>query len=350
MAKRRDFVNHKWRCFGQALEKGIDFYNRKMYADAKEFFQEAFSINCDDFVINFWLMRVAIMTHDYTGAREYLSKCIQIEPKLKDLLIDPWYKVLNDSMQGKESEELETLNQRTNELLDYCHRNKEFSIYTFVGIVGFYFLSSSIYEFTLDILQLQFHIQMTIHLISYIYLFKFLFFLLPVAFYYNYKSLCTPNLWIELCRVKRCFNELCRNNSFKVVALSYCVIIMFPEVFSFFYPEFSGEAAKGFLSRYSGYPVPNYLGNLLMAPVLEEILFRGILFNYIKKYNKSLAYLVVSFLFYCYHGEFASGEHFIKSMIYCWLYDKYGTMVAPIVVHFLNNFLFIITLWIELLR
>jgi len=336
--------------FGQALEKGIDFYNRRMYADAKEFFQKAFCINRDDFVINFWLMRVSIMTLDYTSGQEFLSRCIQIEPKLKDMLIDPWCKVLNESLQGKESDELETLNQKTNELLDRCHQDRNFTIYNFVGVLALYFLTLSIYEFVLDVLQFRFRIQMTIHLISYIYLLKVLFFSLPIALYYFHKSLYTPNLWIELCRVKRCFNELGRNNRFKVMALGFCIFVMLPEVISIFYPEFSEESAKMVVANYNVYPIPNFLYILLIAPVVEEILFRGMLFKYIKKYDKSLAYIMTSILFYYFHGEAASDGHYIHSLIYCWSYNKYGTMVAPIILHFLNNFLFIITLCIENLR
>ena len=134
------------------------------------------------------------------------------------------------------------------------------------------------------------------------------------------------------------------------MALGYCIILLLPEVFSLFRPELSEESAKGFLNSYSGYPILNHLGNLFIAPVFEEILFRGMLFNYIKKYNKSLAYVIVSILFYFYHGEAASVGHFIKSIVYCWSYDKYGMLIAPIVLHFLNNCLFLLTLCIEYLR
>jgi membrane protease YdiL (CAAX protease family) len=81
--------------------------------------------------------------------------------------------------------------------------------------------------------------------------------------------------------------------------------------------------------------------------VFEEILFRGMLFTYIKKYNKLLAYLGISFLFYYYHSEAAVVGHLIGSMLYCWSYEKYGTLVAPIALHFLNNFLFLLTLFKE---
>ncbi|MDF2636923.1 MAG: amino terminal protease self-immunity, partial [Pelosinus sp.] len=207
-------MNLKWICFGQYLEKGMDYYNQGMYADAKGFFQKAFCVNPSDFVLNFWLMRVAVMTHDYTGAKEYLAKCIEMKPALNELLIDPWSKVLDDSIQGKELGDLETLNQKTNKLLEHCQRNRDFTIYDFVGVVALYYLSWSVYEFILDVLQFRLRIQMTIHLVSYVYIIKFLIFLVPIGLYYFHKPLCTPNLWIELGKVKRCFSELCKNNSF----------------------------------------------------------------------------------------------------------------------------------------
>ena len=49
------------------------------------------------------------------------------------------------------------------------------------------------------------------------------------------------------------------------------------------------------------------------------------------------AYPIVSIMFYFYHGSFATLQHFVMSMVFCWAYARYETLWAPILLHMLQN-------------
>ncbi len=92
---------------------------------------------------------------------------------------------------------------------------------------------------------------------------------------------------------------------------------------------------------------------LVFAPLVEEYLFRGLLQNFLKSYiSVSKAILVSSFIFALFH--FAPGQKaanltivsclFIFSLVLGFLYEKYKTLWAPIVLHATFNFLSILNL------
>lgn len=81
-----------------------------------------------------------------------------------------------------------------------------------------------------------------------------------------------------------------------------------------------------------------------LAPVLEELLFRGLLY---KAWEKRLGWagsmILVSILFGLYHPLFWSA--FASSIVFACLYRRTGSLWAPIVVHAIFN----ISLWYPLL-
>ena len=87
---------------------------------------------------------------------------------------------------------------------------------------------------------------------------------------------------------------------------------------------------------------------VLLAPVVEEILFRGVLYPAIKLrgYPKS-ALIGTSLLFAAIHGSLMTlVPLFFLAAVFVWLYERTGTLAAPIVAHsFFNTVNFFIFIY-----
>lgn len=82
-----------------------------------------------------------------------------------------------------------------------------------------------------------------------------------------------------------------------------------------------------------------YLQILIFAPLLEEIIFRKILFTGLnKKYNIYVALINSSLIFSLIHFNFLqSFETFFGGLLIGWIYFKTKSLIYPIIAHFLNN-------------
>ena len=84
-----------------------------------------------------------------------------------------------------------------------------------------------------------------------------------------------------------------------------------------------------------------YLGvfTVAIAPVAEEFIFRGMLYPLIKQSGwPRLAWFGVSFLFALIHWDAAAFiPLFLLALGFTWLYEKTGSLLAPITAHALFN-------------
>lgn len=90
-----------------------------------------------------------------------------------------------------------------------------------------------------------------------------------------------------------------------------------------------------------------YAVTVLLAPFVEEILFRGLLFGAVRNKNRTLAYVVSVLAFSLYHvWQYAVVD--LSALIYmlsyipvsyalAWCYDRSGSIWVPIGLHMLNN-------------
>jgi Predicted metal-dependent membrane protease len=78
---------------------------------------------------------------------------------------------------------------------------------------------------------------------------------------------------------------------------------------------------------------------LLVAPVFEEIVFRGVFFKTLmSRYKFSVAATITSLLFAIIHFEpVAMPFLFMGAVLYCWVYMKTGSILLPITLHIINN-------------
>jgi len=78
---------------------------------------------------------------------------------------------------------------------------------------------------------------------------------------------------------------------------------------------------------------------IVLAPVAEEFMFRGVLFPYVKQLGyPRLAWFGVSFLFAIIHVNAPTFVPlFVLALIFTWLYQKTDCLLAPIAAHSLFN-------------
>jgi len=78
----------------------------------------------------------------------------------------------------------------------------------------------------------------------------------------------------------------------------------------------------------------------ICGPILEELIFRGIVYNKLKIFNKKMtAIILTSVIFGLVHTNIINGIYgFGVSFILIYLYEKHKTLKAPIIMHiFLNT-------------
>ncbi|MBA4687816.1 MAG: CPBP family intramembrane metalloprotease [Candidatus Galacturonibacter soehngenii] len=81
------------------------------------------------------------------------------------------------------------------------------------------------------------------------------------------------------------------------------------------------------------------LAAVILAPVIEELLFRGLVFNRLNRYaGKIPAMLISSVFFGAYHGNMVQGVYaFVVGMLFVFIYDRYKSIFAPILAHVIAN-------------
>lgn len=90
-----------------------------------------------------------------------------------------------------------------------------------------------------------------------------------------------------------------------------------------------------------------YTGNLvlallltgLVAPIAEEMLFRGIIFNSFKRSLPVLSSALISAAFFgVYHGNSVQGIYgFVLGLLFLYAYEYYGDFKVPVLLHILHN-------------
>lgn len=79
----------------------------------------------------------------------------------------------------------------------------------------------------------------------------------------------------------------------------------------------------------------------VVAPIVEEILFRGVVFNRMKENNRIITSVILSSLvFAVYHQNIVQGIYaFIMGCIIAYLYELFGRFYVPVCVHIVSNVL-----------
>ena len=106
--------------------------------------------------------------------------------------------------------------------------------------------------------------------------------------------------------------------------------------------EMLAHAKSGWTIAYMG------VFAIVIAPVAEEFIFRGMLFPFLKRLGfPKLAWFGVSFLFALIHANIPTFVPlFVFALALTWLYEKTDNLLAPITAHALFNAVnFMVLLW-----
>lgn len=84
----------------------------------------------------------------------------------------------------------------------------------------------------------------------------------------------------------------------------------------------------------------------ICGPILEELIFRGIVYNRLKIFNnKKTATILTSIIFGIIHSNIINAIYaFVVSFVFIYLYEKYKTLKAPIFMHIFLNITIIVML------
>ncbi len=151
--------------------------------------------------------------------------------------------------------------------------------------------------------------------------------------------------WTQLKEFKWTVKGLSDNVTIVWWPLLFYVAIL---VFQFFFPTSSDSINQRAVESFTqNYPVLAFFLVVIFAPIIEEMLFRGLLAQYlfpkIEKTNKAILYMVVSGVLFSFAH---TPTQFIHFMIYftmgvsiAWLYVSKRDLRYPIALHMFNNLL-----------
>lgn len=73
----------------------------------------------------------------------------------------------------------------------------------------------------------------------------------------------------------------------------------------------------------------------LITPLTEEIVFRGIVYNRMRRdYGLIIALIVAPLIFGLYHGNMVQAAYgFILGLLITWSYERYGSFLIPYIIH-----------------
>lgn len=124
-------------------------------------------------------------------------------------------------------------------------------------------------------------------------------------------------------------------NYILLILLGFILSIIFNTIF--YYIDKSLKISN--LYNSSSINIENIISTVLIGPIIEEIMFRGIMYNEaLKKYSNMKAIIIVTVIFSLFHFNiFQSLYALALGFILIYVYLKNKTIIAPIIVHASSN-------------
>lgn len=114
-------------------------------------------------------------------------------------------------------------------------------------------------------------------------------------------------------------------------------------------PDFSNANDQNIMGLFQEYPALLGFATVFLAPVYEELLYRGLLFQGFQRKNRLLAYALSAGVFSAIHVVGYIGLYDPLTLVLCfaqylpagialaWAYEKSDTIVTPIMMHIIIN-------------
>lgn len=95
---------------------------------------------------------------------------------------------------------------------------------------------------------------------------------------------------------------------------------------------------------YSGGMIAELLFLSVIAPVMEELLFRGLIYSRIKEFTPVIPAMIwASLVFALLHGNLVQGIYaFVMGFLLCYVYERYNSLAAPVLMHISSNLIAVI--------
>lgn len=92
-------------------------------------------------------------------------------------------------------------------------------------------------------------------------------------------------------------------------------------------------------SQYASTFLIGFISYVIITPVAEELLFRGVVYNCVRRIVKvNVAVLISGFFFAAYHGNSVQGLYaFVMGCLMAYGYEYFGSFYVPVAVHVLAN-------------
>lgn len=151
--------------------------------------------------------------------------------------------------------------------------------------------------------------------------------------YFHYSTLLPLNLWLRYQWVKEQMNCLARDLSFRQLTVGFLIgagVYYFG--LNLLSPQLTVQSFKNPVD------IQIVLWNWLAGPSAppSEELWRLAWYNYLAKYDKYYACVGVSLLFMWSHWS-AVPANFLLSLVCIWTYNRYNTIIAPMILHLAYN-------------
>lgn len=91
-----------------------------------------------------------------------------------------------------------------------------------------------------------------------------------------------------------------------------------------------------------------FISVVILAPIFEELIFRGMILNTLTKYNKMFAIIVTSLLFGLLHLNITQAiPAFFMSLVLCYMYVQTDSILVTILAHAGNNLLALMSVYLD---
>ncbi len=296
---------------GKILYAAIHAYKLEEYIKASTLLDKVLLINHNDFETILWKARTNVMLKKYQDAIDLIDSYNQkrINSELMKIAIS-WRTFCLDKINYIDTrKDITTLNKETDELLLRYQHCRQFDLVDLGKAILLLFAIIFV------VIKLNISFQMRESVIAGLYA-------CIITFYYYQRSILPSNYYSLFKYILDKGNKLLNSKRFRCT----CLFILILQVLHFIL-----QSPK--ITMFS----ENAVSAVILFPIFEEILFRGILYGYLRRYEMFISWAFVSILYYIFHLEIASFWHVVFSIVLLKSYEDEASIVAPILLHILNN-------------
>ncbi len=123
-------------------------------------------------------------------------------------------------------------------------------------------------------------------------------------------------------------------------------------IFSFIFPDAYSRSATGTVEIYGTSSTPYslvlaFLAMCVVAPFVEEFIYRGVMFCYFRKFGFTFAAFSSSLIFGLGHPTVEQIAYaFVFGLVLSFVTEKTGNIKSAVIIHFINNFIGYISAYI----